>query len=247
MGKYYILNISLILLFLIIPSFFSFSDVLQQVNDFSQQYEKSWYSKKEEYIQYKKNHYIKLILGNDKTALDTIQFKNNYLVFLTLNFYEDQPKHWGKEFKRFLDLSAMCYVAAEIQCATPISMFPELFDTPIYGYEKYFGDRKIEDKLVDYPFMYLAVQCKEKSIPMLKSLINDSKRRSEVRLKAIAILMKINKFEAERTAKSIFNDLNEEMRFILTSYLKNPHVEPWNMFTLYSNRGRSIRDRHSHQ
>ncbi|MFB3789074.1 MAG: hypothetical protein ACE15F_22160 [bacterium] len=142
-----------------------------------------------------------------------------------------------------MDLAALCYAAAEIQCPTPMALYADQFDFSLFAYEKYFGKSRVEDRLEDYPFMFLAVRCGPQSIPALQSIILDPEKRPELRLKAIATLMKIDPEAAIASALRIQDELNPEMRSILTSYLENPQTEPWDVVVRFSSRSRAIRER----
>ncbi len=196
-----------------------------------------------------------------KRTAGYIQSRKDFFVFL-LGLNEENTAASGEKLSKYLqanysnidlksdylktrDIAALCYATAEIQCPTPIAMFPELFAHTIFWYEKYVKNSltRVEDKLEDYPFMFLAVQCGPQSIPALQSIILDPERRAELRLKAIATLMKIDPEAAAASALRIQDELNPEMRSILTSYLENPQTEPWEVLVRFSSRSRAIMER----
>ncbi len=243
MRKLYRPFILCLMLFILLPCLLSFSVHAETGN--SDKYKFTWYDNREDYIQYKKEFYINLIESKSGNNIDSPVFEKQLLDFIKANFYKDKPNYWRMQYKKVLDLSALCYIAADIQCATPIAMFPELFDFTIYDYEKYYGNKNIIDRLVDYPFMHLAVQCQKKSIPILEGLIRNPAVSDRTRIQAFALLNKIDEYQA----KAFFAIMEEELSEItldwslrLFFYLK---TYPGDMIPLITNQGCTLIKRYT--
>ncbi len=197
---------------------------------------------KKEYLQSQKQHFLSILGCDSQDPVDATQLGKNIVELITENYAKDGIE-WNKEPGKLLDLSALCYAAADIQCPTPIALFPELFDHSIFAYEKYYGNTKVDDRLEDYPFMFLAVQCGQRAVPLLREMILNKECRAELRVKAVATLMKIDTDEAQKSAMEMMDESTDEIHTILSLYLKNPTVEPWDVIPLFSSRGRSITER----
>ena len=66
----------------------------------------------------------------------------------------------------------------------------------------------------------------------LQSIILDPERRAELRLKAIATLMKIDPEAAAASALGFrMNSTGDAV--VLTSYLENPQTEPWEVLVRF--------------
>ncbi|MBN2326870.1 MAG: hypothetical protein JXR73_06930 [Candidatus Omnitrophica bacterium] len=189
----------------------------------------------------RKQYYLDFFGEDKEYNINPARLEKNLIDYLSTNFPCEKIKNsppGNQRIKDNMEIAALCYAAAEIKCATPIVMYPQMFRFSIC-IERYISKKKIEDRLEDYPFMHLAVRCGRKSIPALKQLIFDPENH-ENRLIAIAVLMKIDPQEARGAALKIQDDLSPEMRSILLSYLENPEVAPWDMFAMFSSRGRAM-------
>ena len=189
------------------------------------------------YIQSRKDFFMELLFLNKANPTESGEKLSKYLQANYSNI------NWNSDYTKTLDIAALCYAAAEIQCPTPIALYADQFEFSLFAYENYFGKGRVEDRLEDYPFMFLAVQCGPQSIPALQSIILDPERRAELRLKAIATLMKIDPEAALSSALRIQDELNPEMRSSLTSYLENPRTEPWEVVVRFSSRSSAIIER----
>lgn len=189
------------------------------------------------YIQSRKDFFMELLGINEENPAESGERLSKYFQANYSNI------NWNSDYTKTLDIAALCYAAAEIQCPTPIALYTDQFEFSLFAYEKYFGKGRVEDRLEDYPFMFLAVQCGPQSIPALQSIILDPEKRPELRLKAIATLMKVDPEAAIASALRIQDELNPEMRSILTSYLENPQTEPWDVLVRFSSRSRAIMER----
>ncbi len=237
-------NLKLIFLYMLF-SFFTLStisfsdqsgDISSELENFSLFFKPE---KKKEYIQTRKDYYMDLLkLKNQKE--NTAESGEKLSKYLQANYSNID---WNSDYTKTLDIAALCYAAAEIQCPTPIALYADQFEFSLFAYEKYFGKSRVEDRLEDYPFMFLAVRCGLKSIPALQSIILDPEKRPELRLKATATLMKVDPEAAISSALRIQDELNPEMRSILTSYLENPQTEPWDVLVRFSSRSRAIMER----
>lgn len=137
--------------------------------------------------------------------------------------------------EKFLNKAALCLVAAQIRSTVPLELLEDEFAfsvlSPRYdSIGSHLQSRRVQ--LRDYPLMYLATQCGEKSIPFLRKIIQSTKSDNprhwdHVRLQALLVLRNIDEQEAADLIPGLARSLTEKKRTVLEKYLENPVKEPW--------------------
>jgi len=139
--------------------------------------------------------------------------------------------------EKFLNKAALCLVAAQIRATVPLELLEDEFGFSVRSPSSHItpdlqGARHVQ--LRDYPLMYLATQCGEKSIPFLRRIIQSTKSDNprhwdHVRLQALVVLRNIDEQEAANLIPDLARSLTEKERTVLEKYLENPVKEPWSI------------------
>jgi len=201
---------------------------------------------REKYIEEQTAHYKEEINKRLGGALEE-QTKNTVVSELLKPHLEQHEMDWANNnFKKMLNAASVCYAAADIQCVTPIYMLSDHFDFSSLGFERYYGHSLKKETLFDFPIMYLAIQCGEKSVPALEYVIYNKEIRLDLRLQAIATLRLIDEKKAISAAMVAEDDFTGLMRDVLTEYLKDPspYPAPWAVVGRYDRNMREKVEKH---
>ncbi len=137
--------------------------------------------------------------------------------------------------RKVYDIAAICQIASEVKSVTPLYFmkdnYADEFDRCLNFRRKYFmgGYKANGPKLEEYPFIYLAVQCGEKSVDPLREIALDSKVNVLIRIKSFITLYKIDEKSAKAIAPLMYDSMDEDYQSIITSFLKDPTLQPWDI------------------
>jgi len=153
--------------------------------------------------------------------------------------------------EKFLNKAALCLVAAQIESTIPLDLLADEFGFCVLSLTSYIRTYKTTlppaPRLCDYPLMFLATECSEKSVPCLKKIIRTGKEFSNpgeathwdlVRLQALIILRKINEQEAVGEVPEFTSTLSEQGLIAFQNYLNDPVEEPLSVSNYLPLRGR---------
>lgn len=181
--------------------------------------------------QEEKEHFVENLLKS---------YLGDYRPFINEN--EPKVKYLDDRMHKIV-AAAICYAACEIQSVTPIYFFKEDFSFEIEGVSLYYtvhSKPSADITLKDFPVMYLAFTCKEKSITPLTYMINNSQLSKNGKVQAFAIMCQIDNKEASSLYDQIKKQLSEEECSWYTQIIKNPVINPWKVPLVFSSRYKSL-------